>query len=298
MAFDSLPKDIQRHLRGLAAEQGRDSDPAFLDALASVWSRKAELFVSYAEQNGLELIRALESGDGRGFLALSWSGSLLSVGPDNDDTGGKWMEYSSIKLRTDVPDMVVDRPIGIDGAVQLGSSVSFFNARVASTSPIQYLAACPEGTPTDEQDRMIREGSIFITTGFMKFNRSLIQDRENIPDQFTMKSMTRYLAKKHGLTGNESRLIIDDFLTLVETGMLLGESVPMGRVGRFFVKIRDAQKPRTVKHPATGEEMTIEAKPAMGVPKISFSSYLKERVAGLGAGNALPGSGEDDRSAD
>jgi nucleoid DNA-binding protein len=282
MAYSQLPPDIQKHLRALAGESERENDENFLDRLAAVWTRKAELFSRYASDSGLETADELPAGDGRGFLALTWSGSLLCVGPDTDDTGGKWMEYSSIKLRTDVPDMVVDRPIGIDGAVRLGSPVRFFNARVSSTSPLQILALCPPGQPADEQDRMIREGSIFITTGFMKYNRTLAGDRENIPDQFTMKSMTRYLAKKHGLTGNQSRLIIDDFCTLVETGMLLGESVPMGRVGRFFVKIRDAQKARTVRHPATGEEMTIEAKPPMGIPKISFSSYLKDRAAGMG----------------
>jgi hypothetical protein len=37
-----------------------------------------------------------------------------------------------------------------------------------------------------------------------------------------------------------------------------------------------------VKHPVTGEEMVVEAKPARGVPKISFSAYLKERAEGVG----------------
>jgi nucleoid DNA-binding protein len=113
----------------------------------------------------------------------------------------------------------------------------------------------------------------------MKFNRDLSEGQENIPDQFTMKSMTRYLAKKHGLTGNEARLLIDDYLTMVETGMLMGETVPMGKIGRLYCKIREAQKSRVVKHPATGEDLRIEAKPAMGVPKISFSSHLKERLS-------------------
>ena len=102
-----------------------------------------------------------------------------------------------------------------------------------------------------------------------------------MPDQFTMKSMVRFIAKKHGLTGQEARLIIDDFITLIETGMLMGDSVPFGRLGKFSIKTRDAQKARVVRHPGTGEEMTVGAKPAKGVPKISFSKYLKERAEGV-----------------
>lgn len=32
---------------------------------------------------------------------LTDSGSVLSIGPDTDQTLGRWLEYSSIKLRTD-----------------------------------------------------------------------------------------------------------------------------------------------------------------------------------------------------
>ena len=97
----------------------------------------------------------------------------------------------------------------------------------------------------------------------MKFNRTLQIDKSNVPDQFTMKSMTRYLAKKHNLTGQQAKLLLDDFMTLIETGMLLGESVPVGRIGRFSIKTRGVQKARVVKHPGTGEEMTIDAKPVV-----------------------------------
>jgi len=164
---------------------------------------------------------------------------------------------------------MVDRP------VMLGSS------RVKTTSPAYLIAVCPEDLNEDEQDKRIRESAVFITAGFMKYNQTLQLDTRSIPDQFTMKSMVRFVAKKHGLTGQEARLIIDDFITLIETGMLMGDSVPFGRLGKFSIKTRDAQKARVVKHPATGEEMTVGAKPAKGVPKISFSSYLKERAEGI-----------------
>ncbi|MFP4563770.1 MAG: HU family DNA-binding protein, partial [Spirochaetia bacterium] len=53
----------------------------------------------------------------------------------------------------------------------------------------------------------------------------------------------------------------------------------LGRLGRISIKRRPPQKARVGRNPATGEEMTIPAKPARGVPKISFSKHLKQRAA-------------------
>ncbi len=273
-----LPKEVKRHLTGLAAELDREDDEAFLLELLAVWTRKATLFEDQARALHLELVDSVPRNDPRGALVLTYSGSLLSIGPDTDKTLGRWVEYSSIKLRTDVPDVLVDHGISFADGTQIGRGVEIIGSRISKTSPAYAIAVCPQNLPEEEQEKRIRESTIFITNGFMKYNRQVQIDQENIPDQFTMKSMTRYLAKKHGLTGQEARFIIEDFITLVETGMLLGDTVPLGKLGRISIKKRDAQKARTVKHPSTGEEVTVEARPSRGVPKISFSSYIKERA--------------------
>ena len=273
-----LPEAVKTHLIGLARESGKEGDEAFLLELAALWQRKAGLFEEQAEAVHLALVDEVEEDDPRGILVLTYSGSLVSIGPDTEKTAGRWLEYSSIKLRTDVPDVIADRPISIIGAVRTGEAVSLYGSRVTKTSPAYAIAVCPPDLPEEEQDKRIRESTIFITNGFMKYNRSVQVDRDSVPDQFTMKSMTRYLAKKHGLTGQEAKLLIDDFMTLVETGMLLGDTVPLGRIGRVSIKIREAQKARVVKHPVSGEDVVVEAKPARGVPRMSFSSYIKERA--------------------
>ncbi len=276
--MNDLPEEVQRHLAGLAAESGRDGDEAFLLELLAVWRRKAALFEDQARALRLELVESVAADDPRGALVLTYSGSLLSIGPDTEKTLGRWLEYSSIKLRTDVPDVLVDHGISFAADVRTGERIRIIGSRISRTSPAYAVAVCQAGLPEDEQEKCIRESTIFITNGFMKYNREVQIDQDNIPDQFTMKSMTRYLAKKHGLTGQEARLIIEDFVTLVETGMLLGDAVPLGKLGRVSIKKREAQKARTVKHPSTGEEVIVEAKPSRGVPKISFSSYIKERA--------------------
>lgn len=283
--FTALPQAIQKQLLWIAAEQNRKDDSAFIDDLAVVWEKKAALFLDQIKAVNLELVESVSRDDMRGIMILTYSGSLLSIGPvfqtATNVNNGRWIEYSSIKLRTDVPDIVSepDAVLGADFAT--GTGVKLDNSRITSTSPAFLIAICPANLDEEEQDKRVRESTIYVTTGFMKFNRTLQIDKTNIPDQFTMKSMTRYLAKKHNMTGQEAKLLLDDFMTLIETGMLLGESVPVGRIGRFSIKTRGVQKARVVKHPGTGEEMTIDAKPASGVPKVSFSTYLKERASSV-----------------
>lgn len=276
--MSDVPEGVQTHLAGLARELGQGSDEGFLLDLVTVWKQKAALFEDQARSVHLDLVELIPKNDPRGALVLTYSGSLLSIGPDTDRTLGRWVEYSSIKLRTDVPDVVTDHGISIPDGIRVGESVHVAGSRISRTSNAHTIAVCPADLAEDEQEKRIRESTIFITNGFMKYNRSVHADRENAPDQFTMKSMTRYLAKKHGLTGRQARDLIDDYLTLVETGMLLGDSVSLGRLGRVSIKVRDAQKARVVKHPNTGEEMVVEAKPSRGVPKISFSASIKERA--------------------
>ena len=101
---------------------------------------------------------------------------------------------------------------------------------------------------------------------------------QSLPDQFNSRAIIVYLAKKNGLTQKQARQIISDYLTMLESGMLLGERVPLGKIGRLYLKKRPPRKARVVINPATGEKMTVKARPEEAVPKISFSRSLKERA--------------------
>jgi hypothetical protein len=54
-------------------------------------------------------------------------------------------------------------------------------------------------------------------------------------------------------------------------------------MGRVYLDRRAPQKARVGRNPATGEEMTIPAKPARWTPKISFSTQVTDRAAALPA---------------
>lgn len=96
-------------------------------------------------------------------------------------------------------------------------------------------------------------------------------------DQFTVKSIVSFLAKKHGLTQNAARAILDDYLSVVEAGVLLGERVTVGKLGSMTLKLQAAKKARVMKNIQTGEDILVPAKPATLVPKFVVSRSLKEK---------------------
>jgi nucleoid DNA-binding protein len=93
--------------------------------------------------------------------------------------------------------------------------------------------------------------------------------------------MVDYISAKNGLTKVLTRRVLDDFLKVVETGLLLRERVSIGGLGRASLAERPPRRARIVKNPATGEEMTIPAQPRRLAPKMTFSRKLKEKAAAL-----------------
>ena len=69
---------------------------------------------------------------------------------------------------------------------------------------------------------------------------------------------------------------MEDLFDLVAAGVMRGERVAVGKIGKMFIRVRPARPARPGRNPATGEEITIAAKPATKVPRFTFSKTFKE----------------------
>ncbi|MDC7225106.1 MAG: HU family DNA-binding protein [Spirochaetales bacterium] len=269
---------IERHLKALY-EKGSFGELPF-ERVEESWQNKEELFSGQAGNLKLEEIETLAPEENRAFLALTFSGSLLAFYADEGKGDGCRLEYSSIKFREDVPDLIVESSISLTGEVTPGQSAEFESRMLKKTSPLYRIVAAPEELEPDKQNKRIAEGMIFLSNGFVKINKTyLTEGKGEGPDHFTRKTMLSYLSRKHEMTQKDVKSLLDDYEAMIESGVLMGERVPLGRLGKFYADVRPAQKARIGRNPATGEEMTISAKPAVYVPKISFSSSFKERVS-------------------
>jgi len=269
-------QSIERHLKALY-EKGSFGELPF-ERVEESWRNKEELFSAQSDNLKLEEKEFLHPEENRAFLALTFSGSLLACYADEGE--GCRLEYNSIKIREDVPDMIVERSISLEGVARVGHSAEFHSRMLKKTSPLYRLVAAGEDLDGEQQNKRIAEAMIFLTNGFAKINKTYLTGAEGEgPDHFTKKTMTAYLAQKHNLTKKDVKSLLEDYDALLETGVLMGERVPLGRLGKVYADVRPAQKARIGRNPATGEEMTIGAKPAVYVPKISFSSSFKERIS-------------------
>ncbi len=274
-----LPETIQKHVREVAktVEIQEGEDP--VELVAKVWLEKRRMFEEQTKNLRMEETDVLPSNDPRGALILTYSGSLLSLTTPSGPS--RAVEYASIGLRKDVPEIAQKEDAVLSGDVHTNTVVEFKDGPIKKSSPALKIAVCGKNVSEEEQNKRIREATIFLTNGFVKINRTIISPSETAPEQFTMKSMTAYIALKNGISQKFTRQILEDYIHVIETGVLLGAGVPFGKIGKLFLKKRPAQKARVGRNPATGEEITIKAKPETFIPRISFSRHLKERASAL-----------------
>ncbi len=267
--FNELPEEIRAQIDSLI------QDGENREQYASIWKKKFDLFTGQIANIGMVEVDSLEKEDGRGAILLTYSGSLISFGPSS---GGKhWLEYASIKFRSDVPDFVQGLNVSRPHTVAKNHSADFEGCALKQTSAIYRIAVCPVGTKTGDQDQRIREATIYLTNGFVKLNKTLAGDTGVDVDQFTQKCIIAYVAKKNGITQIAAKAIIDDYITTVESGILLGERVTIGKLGAATLKLQAAKKARVMKNISTGEDILVPAKPASWAPKFAFSKTLKEK---------------------
>ncbi len=275
--FNGLPETIKQHLKSITETSGLPDTPESLAMITDNWFEKKNMFEAQIKSLDMLETDTFAKDDRRGALMLTHSGSLISLGPLRN--GSRWVEYSSDKLRSDVPDILVEDDAKIAADTGIDKILEFEKGPLKSTSLLLKIAVCRDDIGIEEQDMRIREATVFLTNGFIKINRSMsIHEGPGIA-QFTMKSIVSHVAAKNGITQSRAKKIIDDFIYIIESGMLLNERVPLGRLGRLLLKLRPAQKARVGRNPRTGEEVTIKAKSERPVPKMTFSRYIKEKAA-------------------
>ena len=271
---NQLPEKIKSHLAQITKTSGLPDSEESVEKIAENWLEKEKMFDSQIETLDMIFVDTLNKEDMRGAVMLTFSGSILSVGTLTNDT--RWMEYASIKLRSDVPSLVIDEGIKTINNIEKDNCIEFEGSRIKKTSNIFKIAVCEKSVSAEEQEKRIREATIFLTNGFIKLNRSIVYG-EKLVDHFTMKTIIDYISKKNGITKKLTKQILNDYIYMLESGMLLGEKVPIGRLGKLTAKLKPAQKARVGRNPATGGEITITAKPKMFVPKALFGKIIKEK---------------------
>ncbi len=122
----------------------------------------------------MEEVDFLDQSDERGCLAMTYSGSLLSVGPLRE--GGRMAQYASVGLRKDVPEAARKEGSQLAGDVRVGAPVAFSVGPIASSSPVLKIAATREDMDLEEQERQVAKATELATQEFVKVNQEMGQE--------------------------------------------------------------------------------------------------------------------------
>ncbi len=170
--FDELAPEIQSHIRTLAKQNGGGDE--MIERLADAWQEKFRQFSGKTAEGNMEALDRLEVDDSRGVLMLTYSGSLLSVGPDSDD--GRKVDYVSIGLRSDVPESISGEAVSFAASPECGRPVEFTAGPISKSSPIFAMAATAVDAGEEEALEQLEEMTRIISDEFAEINKTIIQE--------------------------------------------------------------------------------------------------------------------------
>ena len=126
-----------------------------------------------AREYGLKNVNVFRDIQDSGALVITYSGSLLSIGPKID--GKRKAEYISIGLRTDVPERAVEEYSILDGDFEIDGIVNFINGPIKSSSGIYKIAKIDDRLNAIAQQEVLKDVTQILIEDFVEVNNTIIE---------------------------------------------------------------------------------------------------------------------------
>ena len=172
--FESLTTEVQGHIRNLVKTAKLDDNDDSLEMLSEGWLEKQQSFFEQTKQHEMEEADELDIDDMRGALVMTYSGSLLNIGPEQDDY--RSVEYLSIGLRQDVPESAADESSVLRSSIKKGSTVEFEKGPILKSSPVFAIAVFREELEAQREEELLDEVTMILAEDFASINQTLIQE--------------------------------------------------------------------------------------------------------------------------
>ena len=273
-----IDKTVKEHLVKLLQEIQPDPPEELIDQASKSWLEKLEIFSSQCQLLKMEETGVFTMDNKNGLLALTYSGSLVALYPDQN---GRKMEYASLKLRTDIPGFVNSDAAVLSKDLHQGSAIHLENSKIQHTSAVYMIMAFTNETDFSDQANRLNEAMIYLTGNFIKLNRSTISVTKTDLEQFDMKSIVRFIASRLEMTQNDTKSVIKEYLSLIEGALSIGENVRLGQLGSIKLVKKSPRKARVLNNLQTGKEIIIPASGETMGAKMVFSKNIKEKIKRL-----------------
>lgn len=171
--LEQVPGAVKGHLKQIAKEVG-DGDPEMVEKIAAGWLDKKKVFEEKVAELGMEEINSLPKDSEDGALALTYSGSLLNIGPLVD--GARKCSYASIGFRTDIPDAAEHEAAVLAKDAKVDDTIAFDPGPVKSTSQIFKIAILKGDLDAEEQTENLEAATTVIQEEFVEVNKTIMMD--------------------------------------------------------------------------------------------------------------------------
>ncbi len=170
--YSAVADQVRDHLSGLVKSAGLPETDEALEALAQGWLEKQASFHEQTKANEMEETDVLELEDARGALVMTYSGSLLTIGPESD--AGRTVEYTSIGLRRDVPDAVTREASVLALDVRKDLAVEFEIGPIKKSSPVYAIAVAKEELAPEAEEELLGQVTMMLAEDFVEVNKTLV----------------------------------------------------------------------------------------------------------------------------
>lgn len=170
--YKKLEEKIQDHLKMILVSSGLEDSEQSLESLAVAWREKEEAFTRQIEKMDMIEVDTVVADDPSGFMALTYSGSLIGAGPQTE--AGRTVLYASVGLRKDVPEKAEKTGSTIQGSVEKGNPILFAIGPVKQSSPAYRLAKVTDKMAIEDQSEKISEATLVIAEEFIDVNKTIV----------------------------------------------------------------------------------------------------------------------------
>ena len=175
-----LPEYIQDHIKEITRTSGLPDNDESIEKIAQAWLEKKHIFEDNIKDMDMEELDDFAIDEEKGAIMMTYSGSLINIGPDVDGT--RRVEYFSIGLREDVPDTLSSEECELANEVIVNEPAEFKIGPVKKTSPIFKIAVCKDELDKDEEEELLKNASTMIVDDFVEVNKTLMVSTDDIED--------------------------------------------------------------------------------------------------------------------
>jgi hypothetical protein len=170
--LDKLPPNVVSHIREITKTSGLPEGEESVEKIAEAWLGKMSAFEDQLEGLSMEEVEILAKDEPKGALAITYSGSIVNLGPLVGGT--RKVEYSSVGLRKDVPASATKDGSRLSKDISPDQAIEFDVGPVKSTSAI-YKIAVFKGNPSAEfQGKTLTQATQTLKEEFANVNKTVI----------------------------------------------------------------------------------------------------------------------------